>query len=78
MSSVQLEPEDLPDPTSPNHGMTRAAWVLNTGLVVSSVVIGVGIMFDRPVLTWIGVSLAVLSLIAGGILRALGHGQPLR
>ena len=78
MSSIQLEPQDLPDPASANHGMTRAAWVLNSGLVVAGIVIAIGVLFDLPVLTWIGVGIAVLSLIAGGVLRALGHGQPLR
>jgi len=78
MSSIQLEPADLPDPASANHGMTRAAWVLNTGLVLAGIVIATGIILDRPVVTWIGVSVAVLSLVAGGVLRALGHGQPLR
>ena len=48
------------------------------GLVVAGIVIAIGVMFDLPVLTWIGVGIAVLSLIAGGVLRALGHGQPLR
>ena len=78
MSSVQLEPQDLPDPAAANHGMTVAAWVLNTGLVIAAIVIGVGMMLERDIVTWIGVALAVISLIAGGVLRALGHGQPLR
>jgi hypothetical protein len=78
MSSVNLEPEHLPEPASPNHGMTRAAWVLNSAVVVAAIVIGVGIAFDRQVLTWIGVSIGVLGLVAGGVMRALGHGQPLK
>jgi hypothetical protein len=78
MSSVQLEPTDLPDPAAANHGMTTAAWVLNGGLVFAALVIGVGMMIERDVVTWIGVALAVVSLIAGAVLRALGHGQPLR
>jgi hypothetical protein len=78
MSSVNLEPEHLPDPVAANHGKTRAAWVLNSSLVIAGIVAAVGIAFDRQVLTWIGVSIAVLGLVAGGILRALGHGQPLK
>lgn len=77
MSSVNLEPQDLPDPAHSNHGVTRAGVVLNTGLVISSIVVACGVAFDFPVLTWIGVAMIVLSLIAGGVLRALGHGQPL-
>jgi len=78
MSSVQLEPEHLPDPAASNHGKTNAAWVLNVGLVIGATVSAFGIAFDRQVLTWIGVSIAVLGLIAGGVMRALGHGQPLK
>jgi len=78
MSSVQLEPHDLPEPAAANHGMTVAAWVLNTGLVIAAIVVGVGMMLERDIVTWIGVALAVLALISGAVLRALGHGQPLR
>jgi len=77
MSSVNLEPQDLPDAAHSNHGVTLAGVVLNTGLVIGGTAVGVGIAFDRQVVTWIGVSIIVLSLIAGGVLRALGHGQPL-
>jgi len=77
MSSVNLEPQDLPDPAHANHGVTLAGVVLNTGLVIGGTAVGVGVAFDRQVVTWIGVSIIVLSLIAGGVLRALGHGQPL-
>jgi len=77
MSSVHLEPQDLPDPAHANHGVTLAGVVLNTGVVVGSIPIAIGMMFDRQVLTWIGVAVVVLSFIAGGVLRALGHGQPL-
>ena len=78
MSSVNLEPEHLPEPAASNHGRTTAAWVLNGTLVVAGTVIAFGIATDRQVLTWIGVSIGVLGLIAGGVLRALGHGQPLK
>jgi hypothetical protein len=77
MSSVHLEPQDLPDPAHANHGVTLAGVVLNTGLVIASIVVACGVAFDRPVVTWIGAGMIVLSLIAGGVLRALGHGQPL-
>ena len=77
MSSIHLEPQDLPEPANPNHGVTPAGIVLNTGLVISGTVVAVGVAFDLPVFTWIGIGLIVLSLVAGGVLRALGHGQPL-
>lgn len=78
MSSIQLEPQDLPDPASPNHGMTLAAWVLNSGIVLGAIVVAAGMMFERQVVTWIGVAICAVSLIAGGTLRALGYGQPLK
>lgn len=78
MSSVHLEQQDLPDSAAPNHGMTLAAWVLNSGIVLAFLVAGIGMMVEAMWLVWIGVALAAVSLIAGGVLRALGHGQPLR
>lgn len=78
MSSVELEPQDLPDPTAPNHGMTLAAWVLNSGIVVAFILAGVGMMIEVGWLMWVGGAIAVLSLAAGAALRALGYGQPLR
>jgi len=78
MSSVNLEPENLPDPAPSNHGKTQAAWVLNVTIVVGAILIALGIALDRLVLTWIGVAICVLGLIAGGVLRALGYGQPLK
>lgn len=78
MSSIQLEPQDLPDSAAPNHGMTLAAWVLNSGIVVGAIIAGVGMMLERTVVTWIGVAVCVVALIAGGVLRALGYGQPLK
>jgi len=78
MSSIELEPQDLPDPSSPNHGMTRAAWVLNVGIVIAFVTAGVGMMIGAMWLIWVGIAIAVVSLASGAALRALGYGQPLR
>jgi len=78
MSSIELEPQDLPDPTAPNHGKTRAAWVLNVGVVIAFILAGVGMMIGATWLIWVGVAVAVVSLASGAALRALGHGQPLR
>ena len=70
MSSVNLEPQDLPDPAHSNHGVTRAGVVLNTGLVISSIVVACGVAFDVPVLTWVGVA-------AGALLEARRNFLPL-
>ena len=78
MSSVHLEPQDLPDPASPNHGMTLAAWVLNVGIVVGAIAAGIGMMIEVGAVLWTGVAIIGLALVAGGALRALGYGQPLK
>ena len=78
MSSVHLEPQDLPEVAPHNHGRTTAAWVTNTGLVLAAILASVGIAIPNWPLTWVGVGVAVVALAAGGALRALGHGQPLQ
>lgn len=77
MSSVHLEPQDLPDAAPHNHGMTRAAWVTNILLTVGAILIALGIAFGAHAFTWTGIAVAVGGLVAGAILRALGHGQSL-
>ena len=78
MSSIELEPQDLPEPASPNHGMTPAAWVLSVGIVIAFLAAGVGMMISTMWLIWVGIAIAVVALASGAALRALGYGQPLR
>lgn len=78
MSSIEITPEDLPDRDSGNSGMTTAAWVTNVGIVLAVLVGAIGMAFPIWPVVWVGVGLAALSLIAGAVLRALGHGQPLK
>ncbi|WP_062292107.1 HGxxPAAW family protein [Demequina phytophila] len=77
MSSVHLEPQDLPEIAPHNHGRTTAAWVTNWGLVIAALLMSVGIAIPVHPLTFVGIGVAVVSLAAGAALRALGHGQPL-
>ncbi|WP_062464792.1 HGxxPAAW family protein [Demequina soli] len=77
MSSIHLEPQDLPEIAPHNHGKTRAAWVTNVGLVIAALIMSVGIAIPVHPLTFAGIGVAVVSLAAGAVLRALGHGQPL-
>ncbi len=77
MSSVHLEPQDLPEIAPHNHGRTTAGWVTNVGLVLAAILISVGIGVPFMVLTWVGIGVGVVAVAAGGALRALGHGQPL-
>ncbi len=77
MSSVHLEPQDLPEIAPHNHGKTVAAWVTNVGLVIAAIIAAIGIAFPVWPVVFVGIGVAVVSLAAGAALRALGHGQPL-
>ncbi len=74
-SSVKLSPEDLPEAAPHNHGRTLAAWVTNVGLVIAAIFAALGIGLPQMSLVWVGVAVTVVSLAAGGALKALGHGQ---
>lgn len=78
MSSIELSPEDLPEKDNTNAGMTTAGWVTNVGIVVAVLIGAIGMSFPNWPVVWVGVGLVVVSLIAGAVLRALGHGQPLK
>lgn len=77
MSSVHLEPQDLPDLAPHNHGRTMAAWVTNSGLVLAAILASIGIGWTIWPLVWVAIGVTVVALAAGAALRALGHGQPL-
>jgi hypothetical protein len=76
MSSIELEPHDLPDVAPSNHGRTIAGWVTTTGLVIATLLGSIGISIGAHGWTWTGVGVAIASLVAGVVLRALGYGQP--
>ena len=78
MSSYKLEPEQLPDVAPHNHGRTIAAWVTNSGIVLGVTISGIGMMLPNSVLTYAGIGVVAAALVAGAILKALGHGQPLK
>ncbi|MDE0573191.1 hypothetical protein ON058_07170 [Demequina sp. B12] len=77
MSSIEIAPEDLPEVAHTNHGRTTAAWVTNVGLIIAALLVSFGIAIPVWALVWVGVGIAVVALVAGAALRALGHGQPL-
>ena len=78
MSNIEITPENLPERDNANSGMTTAAWVTNVGIVVAVLVGSIGMAFPIWPVVWVAVGLVVVSLIAGAVLRALGHGQPLK
>jgi hypothetical protein len=77
MSSIHLEPQDLPDVAPHNHGRTQAAWVTNGSIMVGALLACVGFSISVAPLMWIGGAIIIIGCVAGGVLRALGHGQSL-
>ncbi len=75
MSSINIEPENLPDEAPTNHSKTRAGWVTNLGIVLGFVIGAIGFAWDIAPMLWSGVAIIVISLISGAVLRALGYGQ---
>ncbi|WP_130412603.1 HGxxPAAW family protein [Xylanimonas ulmi] len=60
-----------------NEGKTVAAWVAMIGVTLGAIIASAG--FLAPT-TWVivaGAVVIVASLVAGAVLRAMGHGQPL-
>jgi hypothetical protein len=78
MSIESVSTANLPDAAHSNHGRTRAAWVTNVGVTLGSLVAAWGFTFWDMTPVAIGGGVIVASLIAGGVLKALGHGQPSR
>lgn len=59
-----------------NEGKSVASWTAVGILLAAAVFIGLGVMFDVPVLWIIGVVLVVIGAIAGKALTAAGFGSP--
>ena len=76
MSSYHLEPEQLPAPASHHEGKTIAAWVTNGGIVLGVAISGIGLMIPNAALSWAGIGVVAVALIAGAVVKALGTGQP--
>jgi hypothetical protein len=59
---------------SSNHGNTPAAWTAVIIGLAAFVVGGIGLMAGSMVVFWIGVALAPLALIVGGVMSRMGLG----
>jgi hypothetical protein len=59
---------------SSNHGNTPAAWTAVIIGLAAFVVGGVGLMAGSMVVFWIGVALAPIALIVGGVMSRMGLG----
>lgn len=69
-----------PPPSAPpaNEGRTVAAWTTTAVVVLGAIVVAVGMVLATPWLAWTGGGVAILGLVVGGVLSALGYGQPHR
>lgn len=76
--SHQIDPENLPAAAPNNHGRTPAAWATNGLIVLGALFAAVGLMIPLFALVWVGAGVVVAALAVGAVMRALGHGQPLR
>ncbi|ARP69750.1 hypothetical protein LK07_08180 [Streptomyces pluripotens] len=59
-----------------SHGHTPAAW---TGVIIAFIgfcVAGAFMVMAQPAGFWAGMALVLLSPVVGGIMRAMGLGQP--
>lgn len=59
-----------------NEGKTVAGWLVSYGLMVAATIVGAGLIFHITPLWWAGIVVGVLTLVAGGAMRAAGLGQP--
>ncbi|MEV5436330.1 HGxxPAAW family protein [Streptomyces sp. NPDC052682] len=59
-----------------SHGHTPAAW---TGVIIAFIgfcVAGAFMVMNQPVGFWAGMGLTLLGAVVGGIMKAMGLGQP--
>ncbi|QAY70871.1 HGxxPAAW family protein [Xylanimonas protaetiae] len=59
-----------------NEGKTLAAWVAMIGVTVGAIIAAAGFVSPTVWLIVVGAVVVVGSLVAGGVLRGMGHGQP--
>jgi fatty acid desaturase len=78
MSDRSVTGADLPQMAHANHGRTTAAWVATVGISVAALIAAIGVGAAAWTWVWVGSIVAVASLAAGAVLKALGHGQPSR
>lgn len=59
-----------------NHGHTVAAWVAMSAVMLGATVVAAGFLVPALWLVWTGAAVIVVGLLAGGVLRKAGLGQP--
>jgi hypothetical protein len=76
--SHQIDPQNLPAVAPKNDGRTPAGWATNGLIVLGALISAIGLMIPSLPLAWVGAGVVVAALAVGAVMRALGHGQPLR
>ena len=61
-----------------NEGKTLASWVAMVGVTIGAIIAAAGFIAPTVWLIVVGGVIVLGSLIAGGVLRSMGHGQPSR
>lgn len=73
-----LNPEGvvLPEVSPPsNHGHTLAAWFLTIVCIIGVFIAAMGLPFNSTALIVVGSIVAVIGLVGGVVLSAIGRGQ---
>ena len=74
---MSTEVYKLPPNTAPaNHGRTRSAWVLTITVIIGAAITGVGVAIAHTGLIVSGLAVLAIGMVAAGVLRLQGHGQP--
>jgi len=66
------------EPPQMNHGRTLAGWVLFWVASLGALIIAIGAIQYNWTTIWVGAAIAVAGLIVSGVLRLMGHGQPMK
>lgn len=67
----------VPPPPHHNEGKTVAGWTLNLGIVAGALIAALGVVTGGlTTLTWIGIAVIVVAIVAGIGLSLAGMGQP--
>ncbi|GAB3843269.1 HGxxPAAW family protein [Nesterenkonia populi] len=56
------------------HGSTPAAWTLCLGVILGSLLIGVGMIIANEILIYVGIAILPLAIIGGVVLKKMGYG----
>lgn len=73
-------PTLLDPPASPpmmNHGRTPAGWLLFWVASLGTLIAAIGAVMFNWVVIGVGAAVVVIGLVLSGVLRLMGHGQPL-